>query len=229
MNWSGKMRASATATAAPSSKPGPTSSLVGSGNFRTSNGLSEFLGLLHDVPRARVLDLGAVSQATLTFFIERGYRVTTEDVLRGWKEFLADEEEQQRAAPSGTERPSPRALMEKFLRSAMEYPEQSFQGILTWDLLDYFRAELVAPVMDRLFRLLQPGGALLALFHSRSTDRFHRYRIVDSQTVELLPAPTVVVHAHVFQNREILDLFGEFRSSKTVVGRDQVREGLFIK
>jgi hypothetical protein len=32
-----------------------------------------------------------------------------------------------------------------------------------------------------------------------------------------------------FQNREILNLFSRFRSAKTFVGRDQVREGLFIK
>jgi hypothetical protein len=37
------------------------------------------------------------------------------------------------------------------------------------------------------------------------------------------------VHARVFQNREILDIFGKFRSSKTFVGRDQVREALLLK
>jgi hypothetical protein len=36
-------------------------------------------------------------------------------------------------------------------------------------------------------------------------------------------------HLHVYQNREILNLFGRFHSSKTFVGRDQIREGLFIK
>jgi hypothetical protein len=83
--------------------------------------------------------------------------------------------------------------------------------------------------MERLFQMLHPGGALLALFHSRPEERFHRYRIVDSQAVESLAAPTIAVHAHVFQNREILDLFGKFRSSKTFVGRDQVREALFLR
>jgi hypothetical protein len=83
--------------------------------------------------------------------------------------------------------------------------------------------------MERISHLLHPGGAVLALFHSRPAERFHRYRIIDSQNVELLPAPTLAVHSHVFQNREILSLFGQFRSSKTFVGRDQVREGLFLK
>ena len=83
--------------------------------------------------------------------------------------------------------------------------------------------------MERIFNILHPGGAMLALFHSRPAERFQRYRVADSQSVELLAAPTIAVHAHVFRNREILDLFGRFRSSKTFVGRDQVREALFLK
>jgi hypothetical protein len=77
--------------------------------------------------------------------------------------------------------------------------------------------------------VLQPGGAILAMFHSRTPDRFHRYRIADPQSIELVPSPTLAVHARTFQNREILDFFGKFRSSKTFVGRDQLREGLFLK
>jgi hypothetical protein len=84
-------------------------------------------------------------------------------------------------------------------------------------------------VLERLYALLHPAGSVLALFHSRAAERFHRYRVVDAQSIELLPAPTLAVHARVFRNREILDLFGKFRSSKTFVGRDQLREGLFLK
>jgi hypothetical protein len=53
--------------------------------------------------------------------------------------------------------------------------------------------------------------------------------VVDGQNVELIPSPTLAVHGRIFQNREILDIFGKFRSSKTFVGRDQVREAIFLK
>ena len=212
-------------------KPGPAASPAPAGNVRTSNGLQQFLDMLSDVPRARVLDLGTVRQSTISFFVDKGYRISTEDVLRGWKEFITSEEERQRAIPSGADsaKLSPPLLMARFLQDALGYPEQNFHGILAWDLLDYFDADVVPPLMDRLFQVLHPGGALLALFHSRPEQRFQRYRIVDSQTVEALAAPTIAVHAHVFQNREILDLFGQFRSSRTFVGRDQVREALFLR
>jgi hypothetical protein len=247
MNWMAKTRPGAPATtsmktptsagaaAAPkaAAKPGPASSVAPTpaGNVRISNALKEFLWLLSDIQRPRILDLGAVSQSTLNFFIEKGFRVSTEDMLREWKEFLITEQERLRTAPVGeeTERRSLPALAVKFVESALNYPEQSVHGVLLWDLLDYFDPAVVPTLMESLHNILHPGGTVLALFHSRPAGRFHRYRIMDSQTVELLPAATLAVHAHVFQNREILDLFGKFRSSKTFVGRDQVREALFIK
>jgi hypothetical protein len=234
MNWTAKTRLSAAApSASPTTgaKPGPLPAVAPAANLRISNGLKEFLWLISDVPHARVLDLGPVWQSTVSFFVDKGYRVTTEDLLRTWKDFLTTKEEQLRTAPVGEEaaKLSPTMLAGEFLQGALQYPEQGFHGILIWDLLDYFDKGVLPCLMERLNALLHPGGAVLALFHSRPAERFHRYRVVDSQTVELLAAPTIAVHAHVFQNREILDLFGKFRSSKTFVGRDQVREGLFLK
>jgi hypothetical protein len=236
MNWMAKQRVGwgpMTAPRDPSHKPGPATAVAAAApaSYRASNGLKDFLWLINDVRNGRILDLGQVSQATLTFFIEKGYRISTEDFLRSWKEFLTAEEERLRLATVGAdgEKVSQAHLAEKFLEGSLQYPEESFHGVLAWDLFDYFDAELLPRVMERLYSLLHPAGALLALFHSRPAERFHRYRIVNPQTIELLPAPTLAVHARVFQNREILDLFGKFRSSKTFVGRDQLREGLFLK
>jgi hypothetical protein len=233
MNWMAKPRfgGTATAMAGQASKPGPVTATTPPANQRVSNGLKEFLWLISDVRNGRILDLGQVSQATLTFFIEKGYRVSTEDFLRSWKEFLTAEEERLRVAPVGNEgeKISQALLAEKFLDASLQYPEESFHGVLAWDLFDYFDAELMPRVMDRLYSLLHPAGSVLALFHSKPAERFHRYRVVNPQTIELLPAPTLAVHARVFRNREILDLFAKFRSSKTFVGRDQLREGLFLK
>ncbi len=230
MNWMAKARPAAT-PAAQAPKPGPIPAAAPSANIRISNGLKEFLWQLSDAPNCRVLDLGPVWQSTVAFFVDKGYRITTEDVLRTWRDFLTAEEEGLRTCSAGAEgeRVSQAMLGEKFLAGALQYPEQRFHGVLAWDLLDYFDAEVAPSLMERLFSLLHPGGAMLALFHSRPAERFHRYRVADSQSVELLAAPTIAVHSHVFRNREILDLFGKFRSSKTFVGRDQVREALFLK
>src|SRR5450432_2097953 len=59
---------------------------------RISNGLKEFLWNLDGLGRGTLLDLGPAWQTTLSFFIERGFRVSSEDILRGWKTFLDEEE-----------------------------------------------------------------------------------------------------------------------------------------
>ena len=187
--------------------------------------------MLNDVKHGRLLDLGPVWQSTVGFFIERGFRVSTEDLLRSWRDFLGTVEEELRAAPVGRENGemNPSLLADRFLENALVYPPESFHAVLAWDIFDYLEAELMNRVVNRLYELLRPGGAVLAIFHSRPADRFHRYRIVEAQSIELLPAPPLAQHQRIFQNRELLDLFGQFRSSKTYVGRDQLREGLFLK
>ncbi len=182
----GKSRPGATGTAT-ATKPGASAARASPNlKVRTSNGLKEFLWMLSDIPRVRVLDLGPVWQSTVNFFLEKGFRISTEDLLGTWKDFVSAEEERMRTAPlnedGSAERVSASALAEKFLENAIQYPEESVHGVLAWDLLDYFDPAVGARIMDRLFRILHPGGAVLALFHSRAPEQFHRYRIVDTQT-----------------------------------------------
>src|SRR6202142_1512009 len=101
MNWMAKSPPGATApAAAPSSKPGPASASANTNlKVRTSNGLKEFLWLMSDVPHARVLDLGPVWQATVNFFLEKGYRISTDDLLGTWRDFVSEEAEGLRTSP----------------------------------------------------------------------------------------------------------------------------------
>jgi hypothetical protein len=203
---------------------------AGGGNRRVSNGLKDFLWLVGDVEHGHVLDLGPVWQSTVNFFTERGFRVYTEDVLRGWKEFLREEENRLRQAPVGSSPENePGALAERFLSGSLRHPPETFHAILAWDVFDYLDADLFPRLGQRLHELLRPGGVVLAAFHAAKPEGFSRYRIVDEKTVELVPAPVLFPLQRIFQNREILNLFGGFRSSKTFVGRDQLREALFSK
>jgi SAM-dependent methyltransferase len=206
-------------------------SVATSRNLRPSNGMREFLWLISDLGHGSLLDVGPVWQSTVSFFVERGFKVSTEDLLRAWKEFLDNQAERLRlqAAGDDEEEMTPAALAEKFLESTLVYPAESFNAVLAWDVFDYLDGELLPRVVQRLYDLLRPGGAVMGLFHSRPAEGFHRYRIVDSQSIEVLPAPGAFPHQRSFQNRELLNLFAQFRSSKTFVGRDQIREGLFLK
>jgi hypothetical protein len=235
MNFMGKSRLSSTTATMPSRRlqSAPTVAAAASHtsqNIRVSNGLKDFLWLLSDVEAGRLLDLGAVSQTTLNFFIERGFRVTTDDFVRSWKEFRIAEAERQRVEEQGDfyEPPSPEQIAQRFLDQSLQYPDEEFNAVLLWDTFDHVGSELLPKIADRLYDIVKPGGAVLAIFHSKP-ERAYRYRIVDNQTIETVPIGPVSSHDRGFQNREILNLFGRFRSAKTFVGRDQLREGLFIR
>ena len=105
---------------------------------RLSNGLKELLWNLNGLERGALLDLGPAWQTTLSFFIERGFRVSSEDVLRAWKTFLGAEEARLKEdfAAGETLEMTPTARAMRFLKENLQYPRSSFDAVLLWDLLD---------------------------------------------------------------------------------------------
>jgi hypothetical protein len=215
----------------PVSAAGSARTPESSESTRVSNGLKEFLWNLDGLGRGTLLDLGPAWQTTLTFFIERGFRVSSEDVLRGWKTFLIEEETRLRNDAEAREKldmtPSGRAT--RFMAENLQYPRASFDAVLLWDLLDYLEPMLAKQIVASLTELLRPGGVILAMFHSKKPEGFQRYRVADSHTLQVISSAVICPAQKVYQNREIQDLFARYRTSKSFVGRDQLRETLFIK
>ncbi len=220
--------------------PGGTAAAAGAGSARApdprestrvSNGLKEFLWNLDGLGRGTLLDLGPAWQTTLSFFIERGFRVSSEDILRGWKAFLMEEGTRLREDATARESldMSANGRAKRFLAENLQYPRASFDAVLLWDLLDYLEPVLVKQIVATLTELLRPGGVVFAMFHSKKPEGFQRYRVADSNTLQMISAAVLCPAQKVYQNREIQDLFGRFRTMKSFVGRDQLRETLFIK
>src|ERR1700745_2093145 len=201
------------------------------GSNRLSNGLKELLRTLDGLERGALLDLGPAWQTTLSFFIARGFRVSSEDILRAWKTFLSEEEARLRNdfAAGETLEMTPSARAARFLKANLQYARSSFDAVLLWDLLDYPEQALVKQIVGSLTELLRPGGVVFAMFHSKKPEGFQRYRVVDSNTLQMVQTAVLCPAQKVYQNREIQDLFGRYRTVKSFVGRDQLRETLFIK
>ncbi len=205
----------------------PGSASRATDNQRTSNGLKEFLWHLVDVSQGHLLDLGPIFQSTVDFFTGRRFKLYSNDLLRAWHDFLAQEMASRLTGSPKTADPSARAA--RFASTCLDYPGETFHGVLLWDLVDYLDPVVVPLFVARLRVVLRPGGAALAIFHSRAPEQFHRYRVLNGQTVESLPSVALLPFSRVLPNREILNLFSGFRSSKTFVGRDQIREALFTR
>jgi hypothetical protein len=198
---------------------------------RVSNGLKEFMWNLEGLGRGTLLDLGAAWQTTLNFFIERNFRVSTEDILRGWKTFVDEDEARLREEPTLRETldSTPEGRASRFLKSNLQYKPASFDAVLLWDALDYLDPAMTKATVACVTELLRPAGIVLAMFHSKKAEAFQRYRVADSNTLQVVPARSLTPFYKVYQNREIQDLFSQFRTTKSFVGRDQLHENLFIK
>jgi hypothetical protein len=198
---------------------------------RVSNGLKEFLWNLDGLGRGKLLDLGPAWQTTLNFFIERGFRVTSDDLLHSWKDFMSEEEIRLKSAATCPEMidltPAGRAA--RFVQANLQYAPSSFDAVLLWDILDYLEPAVAKQTVARLTEVLRPGGIVFAMFHSKKPEGFQRYRVADSSTLQVISAKALCPAQRVYQNREIQDLFGRFRTVKSFVGRDQLRESLFVK
>lgn len=221
----------ASAVAMPNARTPAAATGVAPRAGRQSNGLKEFLWQLDGIGHGHLLDLGPARQTTITFFIERGFKVYTEDLLATWQYFLDEEAQRAKKLPAGADRPTetPEARATRFLESTMQYPDNTFDAVLMWDILDYLDNDLMAKLAARITDLVRDGGVVFAMFHTRKPMLFHRYRVLDAQSLELIPATCPFQPQRVFQNREISNLFGRYRSSKMFVGRDQLREGLFVR
>jgi 2-polyprenyl-3-methyl-5-hydroxy-6-metoxy-1,4-benzoquinol methylase len=198
---------------------------------RISNGLKEFLWNLEGLGRGTLLDLGPAWQTTISFFIERGFRVTSNDILRAWSDF-AKEQESLSKLPLKEEdylERTPEARTKRFLEENLQYAAGSFDALLLWDVLDYLEPAMAKQVVTHLDEMLRPGGVVFAMFHSKKPEGFQRYRVADTSRLQVLSAKPICTAQKVYQNREIQGLFGNCRTIKTFIGRDQLRETLFLK
>src|ERR1700741_4203159 len=98
---------------------------------RVSNGLKEFLWNLDGLGRGTLLDLGPAWQTTLSFFIERGFRVSSEDLLRAWMGFLTEEEARLRDNANASELldMTPIGRGKRFLAENVQYARSSFDAV----------------------------------------------------------------------------------------------------
>jgi SAM-dependent methyltransferase len=214
MRWFG---GSAGTQAKPVSKSGTAQR-----SSRRSTGFAEFTRSLAGYDKLAVLDLGPTSSANISFLTNYGGRVYNEDILRESldRDYVTKQ-------PDGLE-----ALdAQKFFSENLDHPERLFDAILCWDIPDYLHEALVKPMVERIHKIMKPGGILLAFFHTKDAgpnSPYCRYHIVNGEMLELEPRPDFRLQ-RIFNNRHIENLFKDFASKKFFLARDNIREVLVVR
>ena len=190
---------------------------------RHSSGWTQLRADLRDRESLRVLDIGPTSSTNINLLTGLGHSLymanLVEEAARPeWKLNPTDEH------PASFE-------IEKFLAANLDFAGRTFNVVTFWDSADYLPADVVAPIIERLHSVMEPGGKLLAFFHSKAVGpdtAFHRYHLTDSDNVELQGGGSHVIQ-QVYNNREIENLFKAFSSYRFFLAKDNLREVLVTR
>jgi 2-polyprenyl-3-methyl-5-hydroxy-6-metoxy-1,4-benzoquinol methylase len=190
---------------------------------RRSTGFNQFTRAILRPDGQRILDLGSTSSSNINYITGLGHRAYNEDLLMAASA--------SRLAVPGPEEGSTTVDVERFLAEDLLYEPESFDAVLFWDVCDYLPEPLVKPVVERIYQITKPHGALLAFFHTKDAGAeapYYRYHIKSAETLELQPGPHFQLQ-RVFQNRHVENLFHDYNSIKFFLGKENIREVLLVR
>lgn len=179
--------------------------------------LRKFLSCLVARQNPVLLDLGPVVGSNVTFFGEQlGCKIFVEDIFADLERHLQ----------SGRGDALPDFLAKRFVQE-----DESVDGILCWDLIDYLERPAAAALAKQLTRVLRVDGALLGLFGTAPLQDPHytKYIIVDETNLRHRVYPARKPRTHVLLNRDIIKLFDGLRVSDSFLLQTNIREILFRK
>jgi len=183
----------------------------------STKALRKFLGMLSAKAAPTLLDLAPVVSDNLNFFGDHlGCKVIIEDTYS----------EVEQRARDGRLAELPGAFSTRF-----RHPDNSIDGILCWDLMDYLDPPAAQALADQLTRMLKPDGAVLAFFGTTPPrdSQYTRYVIADDVNLRYRKYPATRGRQSVLANRDIIRLFERLRVSDSFLLQNHLREILFRK
>jgi SAM-dependent methyltransferase len=184
---------------------------------RHSSAFEQFSAMLQSSDNLSVLDMSGASQANVSFITGLGHRISTEDILGTMEQcFSTDFIEDQKQASKA----------QRFMDQTLTFPDQSFDGALVWDTLQFLVSPVLDQVVAQLLRVMRPGGLVLVFFRAderASRIPMHNYRIQDHRTLFVSPRGKFQ-NVQFFHNRLLEKLFQDAASVKFFLTRDHLRE-----
>ena len=184
-----------------------------------SKALKKFLTTLGAHPQPTLLDIGPVVGQNVTFFGEQlGCKFQVEELSKDIDRHTREDK---------------LAELPAFLQKRFSQPDESFHGILCWDLFDYLDKPAAQALAQQMSRLLRSGGVLFALFNATleppPTKAYTRFVVVDDSTIQHRPYPGARAKQRPLQNRDLLRMFEPLRVTDQFLLKTNTREMLFRK
>jgi hypothetical protein len=190
---------------------------------RHSGGWSALRKRLQAEPGLRVIDTGFTSPSNINYLTSLGQSIFLTDLdsdawTEHWKTGTDDDG-------------NPIWDVAAYLERTLNFAGRTFDVVLLWTALDYLPEPLVAPVVARLFSGMNPGGQVLAFFHTRThgeeTARV-RYHLTPGDDVEMQMTQQFPIQ-RAFTNRSIERLFAGWSGHKQFLAKDSVSEVLMTR
>ena len=193
---------------------------------RHSSGWAQMQKHLRVKESLRLLDIGPTSAGNINFITNLGHSIYMANLVED-----AARPEYQIIATEGPDAGKATYDIPRFLKDNLDFPGRVFDVVTLWDTADYLPEPLVGPVIDRIYEVMEPGGQLLALFHSKLSGgdtTFSRYHLTATDQLELQPAGSHPI-LHTYTARQVETLFKRFASNRFFLAKDTLREVIVIR
>jgi hypothetical protein len=206
-----------------SGSPATAAGLTGPRVPRHSGGWAALRKRLQAEPGLRIIDVGYTSPANINYLTELGHSVFLADLVpdacgADWTIGTDDNDK-------------PILNVKGFLDQTLDFSGRLFDIVLLWTALDYLPEAFVAPVVAHLHASMNPGGQVLALFHTRTKGEetvFCRFHLTKGDDVEVqLAQPFPIQRA--FTNRSIEKLFAGWQGHRQFLAKDSVSEVIMTR
>jgi len=213
--WFDKKQASGSTASAPG--------LIGPRVSRHSGGWGVLRKRLVAEPGLRIIDTGYTSPTNINYLTSLGHSVFLADLVpdactENWR--MGENEEG-----------DPVWNIEGYLNLALNFSGRTFDVVLLWTALDYLPEPFIVPVVAHLHAAMNPGGQVLAFFHTRmqgeETVRC-RFHLTPGDDVEMQLAQQFPIQ-RAFTNRSIERLFAGWSGHRQFLAKDSVSEVLMTR
>jgi hypothetical protein len=203
--------------------PVASAGLTGARVARHSGGWAALRKRLQAEQGLRIIDIGLTSPSNINYLTGIGHSVFLADLVHegctgDWKK-------------GKDEDGNPVWDSRAFLDHTLNFSGRTFDLVLLWTALDYLPEPLVAPLVAHLYAAMNPGGQVLAFFHTRThgEETVHcRFHITAGDDVEVqLAQPFPIQRA--FANRSIERLFAGWSGHRQFLAKDSVSEVIITR